>query len=84
MRGSAIPVTPAQLLNTRRAVDAAPDLWTTENVIQENLMRGGIRVRNAATGRRATTRPVASVNEDIRLNKGLWVLADRMAELKRP
>jgi hypothetical protein len=33
------------------------------------------------TGRRTTTRPVKSVGEDIRLNRALWTLTERLAEL---
>lgn len=82
LRNATLPIKPEQLLATRRTADLSPDLWTVENVIQENLIRGGIRTRNA-TGRRATTRAVGSVNEDIRLNKGLWILSQAMADLKR-
>lgn len=54
------------------------DLFTTMNVIQENIMKGGIHSRTA-TGRRASTRSINSVSEDIRINKRLWALAEEMA-----
>jgi hypothetical protein len=73
-------ITPAQLLAPRRPEDRRTDLWTTASVVQEHLLRGGDRGR-AATGRRTTTRPVKSVGEDLRLNRALWTLAERMAEL---
>jgi hypothetical protein len=44
-------------------------------------MKGGIRTRNDA-GQRRTTRAIGSVNEDIRLNKGLWRLAEEMEKIK--
>jgi hypothetical protein len=31
------------LLNARRTADHSSDLWTTLNVVQENLMRSGQR-----------------------------------------
>jgi len=43
-------------------------------------LRGGDRGR-AATGRRTTTRPVKSVGEDLRLNRALWTLTERLAGL---
>lgn len=56
------------------------DLWRTMNVVQENLLRGGVRGRSAS-GRRSTSREVQSVNEDVRINKALWRLTDEMARL---
>jgi hypothetical protein len=73
-------VAPAQLLAPRRPEDRKTDLWTTASVVQEHLLRGGDRGR-AASGRRTTTRPVKSVGEDIRLNRALWTLTERLAEL---
>ena len=72
-------VAPAQLLAPRRPEDRKADLWTTASVVQEHLLRGGDRGR-AATGRRTTTRPVKSVGEDLRLNRALWTLAERLAD----
>ena len=45
----ATPIRPEQLLTPRRAEDRADDLWTTLNVIQENVMRGGLSARAPAT-----------------------------------
>jgi len=67
------------LLFTHRGVDAKTDLWTTFNVIQENIIKGGVR-STGVTGRRSRSRSVASVAEDQRLNKALWILADQMAK----
>lgn len=46
----AAPVTVAQVLEPRRAVDNSPDLWSTFNRVQENLVRGGLSA-TAAHGR---------------------------------
>jgi hypothetical protein len=73
-------ITPAQLLAPRRSDDRKSDLWTTASVVQEHLLRGGDRGR-AASGRRVTTRPVKSVGEDLRLNRALWTLTERLADL---
>lgn len=71
---------PRQVLAPRRMADTKPDLWTTMNRVQESLIRGGIRTRNAA-GRRSTTRPVKSVDGEVKLNQALWTLTERMESL---
>lgn len=75
------PIVPGSLLHVRRFEDRKDDLWTTFNVVQENFIRGGVRGRSVS-GRRMSTRPIASVSEDIRLNKALWVLTEKLRELK--
>ncbi len=75
------PITEAQLLYSRRDVDSKPDLWTTLNRVQENIMRGGLNGRTA-TNKRMTTRPVNGIDAGIKLNRGLWVLAEEMRKLK--
>jgi hypothetical protein len=82
------PIKPEQLLIPRRADDRAEDLWTTLNVIQENVIRGGLSARAPATmdqhghwrrGRLVTTRAVNNIDQDVKLNKALWALGERMA-----
>lgn len=70
-----------QLLRTQRYDDRGSDLWRTFNVVQENLVKGGIQGRSTS-GRRTRTREVAGVNENVRLNRALWTLADRLAQFK--
>jgi hypothetical protein len=78
----AFPITAAQLLRPRRYEDNASDLWTTFNRVQENAIRGGLRGR-AATGRRTTSREVTGIDQNVKVNRALWTLAERMAELKQ-
>ena len=78
---AAAPITEAQVLETRRTQDGAPDLWTTLNRVQENLVQGGLRARSA-TGRRTRTRAVQGIDQNIKLNRALWVLAQEMQKLK--
>ena len=75
-----------------RADDRANDLWTTLNVIQENVMRGGLSARASASmdqhgrwrrGRVVTTRAVNNIDQGVKLNRALWVLGARMAGLLR-
>jgi hypothetical protein len=80
------PITATQLLTARRQDDAQRDnLWTNFNVLQENMIRGGLTAvgRNAnGQRRRSTTREIKGIDQDVRLNRALWSLASRMAELK--
>ncbi|TKB08836.1 DUF932 domain-containing protein [Desulforhopalus sp. IMCC35007] len=79
------PVQPNQLLDERRYDDKGKDLWTTFNVIQENVMRGGLKgLTRGGNGRlrRTTTRPVKALDRNIKLNQALWFLTEKMAELK--
>lgn len=75
------PVTEAQVLRARRHDDMSSDLWTTFNRTQENLVRGGLHGRNA-NGKRTTTRAVTGIDQDVKLNRALWTLAEEMRRLK--
>lgn len=77
----AAPVSAAQIVRARRTADVDTTLWNTFNTVQENLTQGGIRGYNAATMRRARTRAVTGIAENTRLNKALWTLTERMAQL---
>jgi len=70
------------LLNIRRSSDRATDLWTTFNVLQEKLLKGGVQVENKETNRAQRAREVKGVSENVRLNKAIWTLADEMLKLK--
>ena len=75
------PITESQILMPRRFDDRRPDLWSVFNRTQENLTKGGLHGR-AANGRRQSTRPVQGIDQNIRLNRALWLLADGMRALK--
>lgn len=79
------PVSPQQLLKANRREDAKPDLWTTFNVVQENLINGGLRYNQLNTvGQliaRRKTKPVQAVKPNIQLNQALWELASEMQKL---
>jgi hypothetical protein len=78
------PITAAQLLTPRRRDDNGNDLWRTFNRVQENTIRGGLRAVTVENGqrRRVTSRPVKGIDQDVKLNRALWQLAQKMAELK--
>ncbi|TYC80496.1 DUF945 domain-containing protein, partial [Stappia sp. BW2] len=78
-------IQPSQLLNTRRTGDRENDLWTTFNVVQENAIRGGLEARfrdEHGRLRRSSSRAVKGIDQDVKLNKALWTLSEKMAELK--
>ena len=81
------PITATQLLQPRRSADTGNDLWKTFNRVQENVIRGGLHgVQRDANGRRlraVSTREVKGIDQDVRLNRALWTLGERMAELKQ-
>lgn len=75
------PIQPDTVLEARRTEDAGGTLWQVFGRTQENLFKGGLRGRSAS-GRRTRTRAIHSVSEDVRLNRALWTLTERFAELK--
>ncbi len=78
-------IDPSRFLTTKRVGDRANDLWTQFNVVQENVIRGGLHgTARDDHGRRrnVSTRAVNGIDQDIKLNKALWLVASRMAELK--
>jgi len=68
---------PSQLLNCRRTEDLGDDLWTIMNRCQEALLRGGLS-RRSSNGRLTRTRRITSITSDVRLNSGLWDLAEEL------
>lgn len=79
------PVRPEQIINPRRREDVGQSLWTTFNVIQENVLRGGLSGRRQnANGqiRRSTTRPINGIDQGVGINRALWTLAEGMQRLK--
>lgn len=84
------PVRPQTLLETRRSQDASPDIFTTLNVVQENVIQGGQRdygkVNRDEFGRvirSKKTRAVNSIDGNVALNKALWHLAEALKAAKQ-
>ncbi|HEY1787404.1 MAG TPA: DUF932 domain-containing protein, partial [Verrucomicrobiae bacterium] len=76
------PISPNKLLDCRRAEDAGNDLWHVFNRLQEHLTCGGQRdwSRRREGGRRfPRTRAISGLDQNIRLNRELWNLAERVA-----
>jgi hypothetical protein len=73
-------ITPEQLLIPRRVQDQGRDLWKTFNVIQENVITGGLHGARVPGHRRSTTREVRGIDSNVKLNKALWVMAQYLAD----
>lgn len=79
------PIEPERLLLPARREDSGADLWSTYNVLQERVIRGGQGgfVRNAnGQHRRQKTRAVTGIDQSKALNRAMATLADEMARLK--
>jgi hypothetical protein len=75
------PITEAQLLVPRRMADVGRDLWRIFNTVQENLVRGGLRMKTT-NGRRGSTREVQGIDQTVKINRALWTMAEEMRKLK--
>jgi hypothetical protein len=82
--GKHLQVNHTDLLISHREEDTKDDLYTTLNVIQENLLRGNIAGTNKDTGRRFTSKEITSISKDVEVNQGLWDIAERIASIKEP
>lgn len=66
---------PFDFLARRRDGDRGNDLWTVFNVVQENILKGGVQ------GAVRTTKPITQVKEIQRINESLWQLATEYGTL---
>lgn len=79
--------TPERLLAVRRPEDRAEEksLWGASQRVQEALIRGGNRYDHRdERGRllqRRRTRGVTGIDQDVKLNRALWALTEKMASL---
>lgn len=77
-----VPYQPSDFLRPHRREDVGNDLYRTFNVIQENAIKGGVSRRDSK-GQRHTTREIKGIDQNVRTNRLLWELTQRMAELKQ-
>lgn len=70
------------LLIPHRVEDERDDLYTTFNVIQENLIKGNIEGINKDTKRKFTSREIKSIPTDTSINKQLWEMTENIARIK--
>jgi hypothetical protein len=75
------------LLQPRRTEDQTPNLWNTYNIIQEKMTQGNRfeRTTREVNGRvihKTKVQGVTGIDANLQVNRGLWHLMDKMAELK--
>jgi len=73
------PIRPEKVLEPLRWQDSGSDLYSTLNVVQEHLVKGGDKdygKRNAIGRVSPRTRSVKGIDENVRLNKALWHMAN--------
>jgi len=76
------PISPERALLPHRTDDVGHDLWRVYNRVQEALIKGGVKdygMRRPDGHRYARTRPVTGLDEGIKLNRGLWELAENFS-----
>ena len=74
LRGTNLEVRADEVLAARRHEDSTTgngsrSLWRTMNTVQEHIVKGGVR-------------GIKSVDADTKFNRALWLLTEKMAELK--
>ncbi len=75
------PIAPETLLQARRPQDEGDDLWLTMNRCQEGLLRGGLSDGHRdRRGKLRSVRPLRGIDSKVSVNKGLWSLAERLAD----
>lgn len=65
-----LPVSHTQVLEARRSADRSDDTFSVYNVVQENLIRGGLQTK------KRSTKPIKSVTTLREINQGLWDIAE--------
>lgn len=65
----------------KRIEDASQDLWTVYNRLQESILGAGLPIisRNAKGIKTRSARAVTGLKEIVRLNQGLWDIAEKAA-----
>ena len=81
-------IKPVSLLTPRRFVESNKnDLFTVFNIVQENIIKGGIasyaKDKYGRMTKRIRTRAIKSIDQDTMLNRALWSLSEKMLELKK-
>jgi hypothetical protein len=79
--GDKYSVSPDEVLRSHRREEQLPTLWNTYNVVQEKVIRGGVNQRRIDNSR-IRSREIKNIGENIKLNRALWTLTEKMAELK--
>lgn len=71
-----------RFIKPQRKEDVNSNLWNTYNLIQEKFIKGGRYLNNPRSYRPEKARGCNNITENVRINKALWMLTEKMAELK--
>lgn len=75
------PIEAKDLLIPRRYLDENKNnIWTVFNIVQENLMKGGIQGWSE-NNRRTSTREIKGIAQNVNVNRKLWDLAEKHMKL---
>jgi len=80
--GLSLPETVTQMLKARRNEDKDNNLWNTYNIIQERMIKGQMYLMNGRGSYISKSRQIKSIDKDIKLNRSLWALTEKMAQIK--
>jgi len=71
-------ITPEEVLKTRRVEDENKSLWSTFNVLQENIMKGGVQYMRPFRGvnKIRQTREIKNDIRNVNFNSELWMLME--------
>jgi hypothetical protein len=72
-----VEVDPKEVLLPRRFEQSEPSLWNVFQCIQESLIRGSVR-QVRSDGSRFRSRAVKNIDEDLRINRELWRMAEQL------
>lgn len=70
------------MLKVRRDADESDDIYTVMNVIQENILRGGMQYATEHSVRRVTA--INSVDRNMNINQVLWSKAEELISVPSP
>jgi len=68
-------IEPMRLIEPRREEDKEDNLWKIFNIIQENVIKGGVEYTDSAN-RERKTRTINNIQQEVKLNKQLWLLME--------
>ena len=81
-----LSIEPKKLLSPRRTSETnKDDLFTIFNIVQENVIKGGVRGYGRdkqGYPKRIRSREIKSIDQDTSLNRALWTLTEKMMQLK--
>jgi len=70
-----------KITSPRRKEDEKNNLWNIYNITQEKLIKGDVLFNE--NGHKKKIRKITQIESGIKINKALWNLTEKMAELKK-